>query len=211
MLGELQRMLVYKRLNPNELSEQEFLALEKEIKKPKKELISDVYLDFKLWQNGLPSRQESFAKYLLRKLPKDPGAKILEVGCGRRGRLSRILGERGFCITGIDTKIEMESYENVKFLKEKFNYEKFNLLEYDFVIAQEPCDATEHIVRACIKQKVPFIISLCGAPHKMISGYMPKNEKEWYELLVKISVQDLKLRYIKTDPITETLILKSTF
>ena len=70
MLGELQRMLVYKKLNPNELSAQEFLTLEKEIKKPEDNLISDIYLDFKLWQNGLPSRQESFAKYLAKKFHK---------------------------------------------------------------------------------------------------------------------------------------------
>lgn len=211
MLGELQRMLVYKKLNPNELSAQEFLTLEKEIKKPEDNLISDIYLDFKLWQNGLPSRQESFAKYLAKKIPQNSGIKILEVGCGRRGRLSRILGAQGFCITGMDPKVEMSSCGNVRFLRSKFHYQKIDLSEYDFVIAQEPCEATEHIVRACIQQRVSFIIALCGAPHKMISGYKPKNETEWYECLIKISTNDIKLRYIKFDPITKTPILKSNF
>ena len=40
---------------------------------------------------------------------------------------------------------------------------------------------------------------------------MPKNEKEWYERLIQISANDIKLRYIKLDPITEAPILKSNF
>ena len=211
MLGGLHRFQEYKKLNPNELSAKQFLELERELKGPYSNVISDEYIDFKLWMMGLPSRQESFAKFLAKKLPKEEKVKILEVGCGRTGRMSRILGEEGFCITGIDPKVEMLSCANVEFIKEKFDYEKFNVSKYDFVIAQEPCDATEHVVRACINSKIPFIMSLCGVPHKLINGSMPKDEKEWYEYLLNISKDELKLRYISLDPVTITPILKSNF
>ena len=215
MLGELRRIEQYKKLNPNELSTQQFENLEKEIKDLNhsfmSEVISDEYVDFKLWMMGLPSRQESFARFIEKRLPKEEGAKILEVGCGRTGRVSRILGEKGFDITGIDPKVEILNCANMKFIKEKFDYTKIDLSEYDFVIAQEPCDATEHVVRACINQKVPFIMTLCGVPHKLISGEMPKDRVEWYEYLINISKEKLKLRYVSLDPLTITPILKSNF
>ena len=212
MLGELQRNIqLYKQLNPNELSAKQFLDLEKEIKAPHSNLISDEYVDFRLWLMGLPSRQENFARFIVKRLPRSNNAKILEVGCGRTGRVSRILGKQGFYITGIDPKVEMLSNDKIKFIKEKFDYTKFDLSEYDFVIAQEPCDATEHVVRACINQRVPFIMSLCGVPHKLISGGTPKDEQEWYEYLINISSEEIKLRYVDLDPITTTPILKSKF
>ena len=64
MLGDLQRIQVYKKLNPNELSAKQFLNLEKEIKAPRSNVISDEYVDFKFWTMGLPSRQENFAKFI---------------------------------------------------------------------------------------------------------------------------------------------------
>lgn len=211
MLGQLQRFKFYRELNPNELSTKQFSDLEEELRGPKYNVISDEYIDFKLWMMGIPSRQESFAKYIENKLPKNNKAKILEVGCGRTGRLSRILGKKGFNITGIDPKVEILSLTNIKFIKEEFKYDTFNLSEYDFVIAQEPCDATEHIVKACVNYKVPFIMSLCGVPHKLISGDLPEDEKEWYEYLINISKEELKLRYVSLDPLTETPVLKSVF
>lgn len=48
MLDELQRIELYKQLNPNELSTQQFLRLEHEIKHPKPTTISDEYFDFRL-------------------------------------------------------------------------------------------------------------------------------------------------------------------
>ena len=125
--------------------------------------------------------------------------------------MSRILSEQGFCVTGIDPKVEVLSNNKVTFIKEKFDYIKFDISGYDYVIAQEPCDATEHIVRACVNSKVPFIMSLCGVPHKLISGSMPKDYKEWYEYLLSISKEELKLRYLDLDPLTVTPILKSNF
>lgn len=208
MQDELHLLEMYKQLNPNELSYQDFSILEHEIQKPHKDVISDYYLDFKLWYMGAPSRQESFANFLSKRLSKHTGAKILEVGGGRTGRLSRFLSKNGFAMTCIDPKLEMSDTNNICFLKQKFNLQ-FDLTGFDYVVAQEPCEATEHIVRACVNQHVPFLISLCGVPHKLLSGITPKNSQEWYDYLVNISNQEIKLRYIQLDHITSTPILKS--
>lgn len=199
----------YKKLNPNELTRLELIELEKQVYKPGVNINSDQYLDFLLWCNGYQSRQELFANYLIKFLPKNPGAKILEVGCGRTARLSRILSEKGFIMTCIDPKVDSSYLNGIKSIKGKFNYRKFDLSEYDFVIAQEPCDATEHIVRACTSQNKPFIISLCGVPHILISGEMPKKLDDWYDYLRKISKDKTQLITIKLDPFSITPIIRS--
>ena len=132
MLEQLLR--IYKNVNPNELSLQQFLELEKEIKSKKSGIISDEYVDFKLWMKGLPSRQESFAKFIERRIPKTESIKILEVGCGRTGILSRILGKKGFDITGIDPKVEILSCDNIKFIKEKFEHTKFDISKDEIIL-----------------------------------------------------------------------------
>lgn len=199
----------YKELNPNELTRLELIELEKDVNKSGININSDQYLDFLLWRNGYQSRQELFANYLIKFLPKNPGAKILEVGCGRTARLSRILSEKGFVMTCIDPKVDSSFLNSIKSIKGKFNYLKFDLSEYDYVIAQEPCDATEHIVRACTSQNKPFIISLCGVPHKLISGEMPKKLDDWYDYLWKISKDKTQLITIKLDPFSITPIIRS--
>lgn len=204
-----QMLAVYKQLNPHELSPQQFVSLEREVKKREEKYLSDQYVDFLLWCRHLPSRQESFANFIVKKLSKNPGAKVLEVGGGRTGRLSRILNEKGFQMTCIDPKMELTSSNGIEFIKDKFDYRKFDLTAYDYVVAQEPCEATEHVVRACINQNKPFMMSLCGVPHKLISGGTPKDEKEWYDYLLNISRGEMKLIYMSLDPITTTLILKS--
>ena len=142
-------------------------------------------------------------------LPKNSGAKILEVGCGRTAKLSRILAEKGFTMTCIDPKVDSSFLSGITSIKGKFNYHKFDLSEYDFVIAQEPCDATEHIVRACTSQDKPFIISLCGVPHKLISGEMPKNYNDWHNYLWKIAQDKTQLITISLDPFSQTPIIRS--
>lgn len=209
MLDELQRIKLYKQLNPNELSPHQFSLLEHEIRRPKSTTISDEYFDFKLWCNGVPSRQENFAEFIAKKLSRRNGAKILEVGGGRTARLSRILSKKGFKMTCIDPKIEITGNNGIEIMKEYFNYKSFSVSAYDYVIAQEPCEATEHIVRACTNNHIPFMITLCGVPHKLICGKTPKDVKEWYDYLVNISDNEVKLRYISLDPILLTPILKS--
>ena len=202
-------LALYKKLNPNELSQQQLESLEREVKKPERGYLSDQYYDFRLWCMNHPSRQETFANYIAKKLAKYPGARILEVGGGRTGRLSRFLREKGFQVTCIDPKIEITSVKGIRVIKDKFDYRNFDISEYDYVIAQEPCEATEHVVRACINQETPFIMSLCGVPHKLICGKTPRNEKEWYDYLLGIASEKIKLNYISLDPISITPILRS--
>lgn len=199
----------YKKMNPNELTPLEFIQLEKDLTHANNILATDQLLDFLLWRNGYSSRQQLFANYLIKYLPKNPGAKILEVGCGRTARLSRILAEKGFTMTCIDPKVDSSYLNGIMSIKGKFNYRKFDLSEYDFVIAQEPCDATEHIVRACTTQNKPFIISLCGVPHKLISGEMPHKLDDWYNYLWGIAKDKTKLIAVSLDPFSKTQIIRS--
>ena len=209
MLDHLQRFKEYKRLNPNELSPQQFNNLEAAIKQPDSKLISDEHIDFLLWCLHYPSRQERFASLIADKLSNHNGAKILEVGGGKTGRLSRFLSEKGFNMTCIDPQLEVRSSTNIEFIRRKFDYRRFDVSAYDYVIGQEPCDATEHIVRACIRDHVPFFISLCGVPHKLIFGKKPRKDTDWYDYLINLSSEEITLEYMELDPIVSTPILRS--
>ncbi len=211
MVKQTIRFNIYRDTNPNELSQKQLAELEKEINTIKKsDSISDELGDFLLWCEGLPSRQESFAKYLLRQMPKTPGLRVLEVGCGRVAKLSRILNEKGYIMSAMDPKLDLKYCKGFTGIRGKFDYRTIDLSPYDFVVAQEPCDATEHIVRACLEQNVPFIMSLCGVPHKLISGTMPKDVYLWYEYLVTLQPYKMKLRYATLDPFFKTPVLKFT-
>lgn len=201
---------LYKKANPNELTQKELSDLEKEFKSPSRnEAASDQLIDFLLWSRGLPSRQKSFAQFVAKKLAKFPEARILEVGCGRTAILSRILAEKGFNVTCLDKIVDPTLTQGVPAIKDTFDYRTFDLSSYDIVIAQEPCDATEHIVRACKEQNKIFFMSLCGVPHKIIDGNMPKNYQEWYNHLLKVSDGYAKLVWLSLDPLTKTAVLKS--
>ena len=200
----------YNQFNPHELSDKQLKDLASEIAHPDKDVMSDQFLDYLLWLKGLPSRQDSFGNFVSKKLSKHPGVKILEVGCGRTARLSRILAKNGFEVTCIDTVVEPELVKgNVKVIKDLFIHDKFDLSEYDYVIAQEPCDATEHVLLACKEQNKPFFMSLCGVPHQKLSGGMPKNYEEWYDYLIKVSDGYAKLTWISLDPLSRTAVLRS--
>lgn len=206
---ERQRLEEYKKKNPNELTEKQLKKIKSEMESPKGNTISDEYFDFRLWCLGYPSRQESFAEYVAKRLERKKAKKVLEVGCGRTYRLSRILEKKGFEMTCIDPKVEnLATYEsNIVVKKEMFDF-KYALDNYDCIVAQEPCDATEHIVRACEEQDKPFIMTLCGVPHTLISGEEPENVYEWYAYLLNISKENkIRLRYVSLDPLLETPIL----
>ena len=173
------------KLNPFDFTQQQMENLKAELRNPKENLSSDEKVDFILWTKGLKSRQEYFAEYICRLLSNKKNLKILEVGCGRKVRLSKLLVEKGYNMSAMDPKLEDVS-EDVNLIKESFNYENTNILDYDFIIAQEPCDATEHIVRACVKERKDFIINLCGTPHQLINGTLPKSIDEWYTYLENI-------------------------
>ena len=204
-----QRLEEYKKKNPNELTDEQFEKIKDEMENPKSKIISDEYFDFKLWCLGYPSRQESFAEYVAKRLKRKNVKKVLEVGCGRTYRLSRILDKKGFEMTCIDPKVEKLSAceSDITAKKEIFDF-KYDLSDYDCIVAQEPCDATEHFVRACIEQNKPFIMTLCGVPHTLISGEEPENVYEWYAYLLNISKENkIRLRYVALDPFLETPVL----
>lgn len=122
--------------------------------------------------------------------------RILEVGSGRHGRLSVMLAERGYEMTCMDPKAEDLPGSGVEVRREAFHYAHVDLTGYDFVVAQEPCEATEHIVRACVAQRIPFAVALCGVPHELISGEMPGDVYEWYEYLENIDRDYTELWYV---------------
>ncbi len=203
---------LYKQFNPHELTLQQFSMLEKEIKSPNQNEWSDQYCDFLLWYMKKPSRQESFATLIIKTLSKNSGVKILEVGCGRTAMLSRILSKNGFQMTCIDTALELSRIKNINNIvgiKKAFHYQNFELSPFDFVIAQEPCEATEHVVRACVAANKPFLMSLCGVPHKLINGQMPESYAEWYDYLRNIAPEQLRLVKFQIDPLFITTIIKS--
>jgi hypothetical protein len=54
-----------------------------------------------------------------------------------------------------------------------------------------------------------FFMSLCGVPHKIIIGDMPKDYQAWYNHLLKVSDGYAKLTWHTFDPYTRTAVLKS--
>lgn len=197
----------YKDVNPDELNEIEFRDLERKLNNPKKGTTYDCCLDFFLWQNKEKSRAESFADYVTKQLNGVIGLKILEVGAGRTAMVSKILSKRGAIMTCIDPKLDIGKEKNITYLKEKFDYRKFNIDSFDYVIAQEPCEGAEHVIRACKKANKPYIITLCGTPHRVISGKGFKNYEQYHKYLRDIDIKNNILKYEKWDSIAITSIL----
>ena len=211
MTEEIISFSEYKKENPNRLTKDQFTALQQEIIEPQKETISDEYLDFKFWRQRIPCRQDWFAANLQNEVLPEKQLHILEVGCGRYAKLSVLLAKMGYKLTCMDPKAEPIEVAKIKVRKEEFHYKKTDLTTYDFVVAQEPCEATEHIVRACSLQKVPFLIVLCGVPHKLISGKMPADVYQWYNYLADIDAEHTKLFVQKLYPRINTAIIKGVF
>ena len=200
----------YKDVNPDELNEIEFRDLERKLNNPKKGTIYDCCLDFFLWQNKEKSRAESFADYVTKQLNGVIGLKILEVGAGRTAMVSKILSKRGAIMTCIDPKLDIGKEKNITYLKEKFDYRKFNIDSFDYVIAQEPCEGAEHVIRACKKANKPYIITLCGTPHRVISGKRFKDYVQYHEYLRDLDKGNNILKYENGDSfaITSNIIRK---
>jgi len=207
---QLMRLQQYRKENPNELTKEQFAKIESEILYSRdSKVISDEYFDFLLWLGERPSRQEEFANYLTRRLQRKDAKNILEVGSGRTCKLSRILEQKGFSMTCIDPKIDIqlvkEKAPEINLHQEKFDL-NYDLTDFDFIIAQEPCDATEHVVRACVNQNKHFIMTLCGVPHTLISGESLQDVRAWHNYLANIS-DDIKLRRVALDALSTSTIL----
>lgn len=176
--------------NPFEFQENQFQAIRQDIENDAHGLLNDEYVDFILWTKGLKSRQEYFAEFIEKLFSSAKYHSLLEIGCGRTARLARLLSTKGYEMTAIDPLLEQTSSimknTSVCFRTEQFAFGQTDISAFDAVVAQEPCGATEHIVRACIEKKKNFVISLCGKPHQLLNGTMLSDVYEWYLYLSKI-------------------------
>lgn len=217
--------------NPNGLSPEQLDKICAEMEHPKEMTITDEYLDFTLWCRGMPSRQESFAAYIEKEFPATKGKRILEVGGGIHGRLSLLLAEKGYRMTCMDPELELDGDGNeyrslpdrsrnlshsdsqtgakVEFRKELFDYRAVDLSGYDCVVGQEPCEASEHIVRACTIQSVPFMVLLCGVPHRLISGELPDDVWAWYRYLREIDPEHTVMELVDLYGLVNTAMIRS--
>lgn len=177
--------------NPLGFEKEQLEKIEEDILHPRDGVVYDEYVEFVLWGKGLQSRQEYFAECVEKLFPVEKYKNLLEVGAGRKARLSKILAEKGYAMTAMDPKIiEDTDSESVNLKRDAFLFGKTDVLKYDAVIAQEPCEATEHIIRECVEKKKEFFISLCGTAHVLMNGEMPEDVYEWYQYLDKISGED---------------------
>jgi len=176
----------YLKDNPDDLTMQQKVKLRREVHAEAREsgVLSDEMVDYRLWLEKLPSRCESFADYLSGPLMRYAGGTILEVGCGPRARLARSLLDRGYNVEAIDPKLEMRSRI---FRRESFTIDYPHLDSFQAVIALEPCEATELVIRACTQQKVPFFVVPCGSPHPRIDGTLDKTTAEWWAYLMNLN------------------------
>ncbi|MBQ2802562.1 MAG: hypothetical protein IJF07_01535 [Lachnospiraceae bacterium] len=267
MQEQLNQLELFCEENPFDFQKEQLDKIKRDITNPRDGVVCDEYVDFELWMRGFCSRQEYFAEYIEKVVEVakwDKGnrrLKLLEVGCGRNARLSKLLWAKGYEMTAMDpilisrvettkeaeatkesefarkaettkvietakkcefarkaetTKVteaakEREAARKVKFIKkdlstdinyiqEAFCYGKTDITEFDIVVAQEPCEATEHIVRACVEAEKTFIISLCGTPHRLINGEMPEDVYQWYDYLETIGGKNCLLARPKLIP-----------
>ena len=181
----------YRNENPYQLDKSGFDKILFDIMTPRDDMVYDEYLDFLLWCSNMPGRQESFFTHLINSVLLDFSncKKILEVGCGKNAWLANELAKNGYLVSCIDPALKNNSTFNKNlscynlYLDYKNGFCLQLIRSQDLVIAQEPCDATEHIIRACELTKTPYYIILCGAPHMRTDQIMPNSVWDWYRYL----------------------------
>ncbi len=156
--------------------------------------IHDETYDFYQWLDGKPGRQEQFYKFIKHNYESFFGKNVLEVGCGRTAALSQMLS-RHFKMTAIDPLLEVSEKPGIEYIKAYFT-QNTPIWDYDLIIGLEPCDATEHIIRSCLKREKEFIVVLCGTPHKRLDGKKSRSIEEWREYLVNIDRNHLLLERV---------------
>lgn len=154
-----------------------------------KGIIADELIDILLWFNGRPTRVEAFAEYICSKV--SVGSKILEVGCGPKATMARILIKKGMQVTAIDPRLK----EPTKNLRREYFTLDYDVSPYDLVVGLEPCEAIEPLIRVCVNENKPFIAAPCGQPHKRLSGKLDKNCLAWWNYLKNIHPK-IELNYI---------------
>lgn len=207
------KFFAYRKENPLELSPQQLEKIELDILKPRTGIVSDEYVEFILWTKGFKSRQEYFSNCVDLLFPLSRSGKLLEVGCGRTARLSRLLAQKGYQMTAIDPQIIPHYIQNtgINCIQDAFVHGQIDLSPYDGVIAQEPCEATEHIIRACVARKKPYFISLCGVPHRLINGEMPEDVFAWYDYLQEIGSPNCVLVNLEIVPGYKSYVIMGFF
>ena len=150
--------------------------------KSREEGVSDEVVDYQLWCEDGSSRMTRFRDFLLRVLQRYEAQNILEVGCGTKALLAQELRTRGYRVCAMDPALECE---NDWHTRKAFDFGT-DLTSYDIVIAQEPCEAAELIIRACVAVDKPFWVQPCGDAHRMLSGEKPRNAMEWWRRLAII-------------------------
>ena len=106
-------------------------------------------------------------------------------------------------------KLELEERPSLQAIKSEFDCRTASLAGYDLVIGQEPCEAAEHIIRAGLEQNVPFIVALCGTPHRLISGEQPEDVWEWYHYLEQIDPAHTQMKAVKLYGDIGVMIIRS--
>ncbi len=146
--------------------------------------VSDELLDFFLWCEGRPSRTKRFADYLDFHLLDYCDGTILDVGCGPKALLARELSDRGYNVEAIDPLLETPGK---LYRRESFTIDYPKLKSYNAVVALEPCEAAEVIVRACTEYDKPFFLVPCGVPHDRLGGKCDNSAEEWWKYLQSIN------------------------
>ena len=173
-------------------------------------IVDDDVYDFLIYFNFInnQNRHIEFAKYLLKKYSPHSHPKILDVGAGRLCHLSKRLAKNNFQVTAIDPKIKLtqQEIENNKIYEaiiENFYCDEYapknkngtNITGYDLLVALVPCDATEHIIRQCLKYNKKFEIVPCAQNHQTLEKPQKpiKTFEDWYKYLESIS-KDISIK-----------------
>jgi len=209
----LEQFQDFRKENPLDFDCVQMKKIESDIRMPRDGVVCDEYVEFILWTRGLKSRQEYFAEYVTTLFPVEQYKNLLEVGAGSTARLSGLLSEKGYQMTAMDPQLApgRVKSEQVRCRSDFFIFGRSEIDAYDAVIAQEPCEATEHIIRACTAVHKDFVISLCGAPHQMINGEMPEDVYEWYFRLKKIAGKECTLAVPELIPGYESWVMIGRF
>lgn len=167
------------------------------------------FYDFLSEEIPLKSCWSLFASYIRRNYPVKQFPNILDVGCGPMADSSLALLKYGYHVTSIDPRIEspekikemcyqlkelqanyplyLKQIDQLLIRRELFDYQQEDISNYNLLIGYTPCGATEHIIRGCLKENIPFVISLCATAHDANDGTKFSNYKEWWEYLDNIA------------------------
>ncbi|MBR1444592.1 MAG: hypothetical protein IJ583_13795 [Firmicutes bacterium] len=173
--------------NPFKFSEERIERAKKDFYEPRKGVMCDELVEFVLWANGYPARHEKFGDHLLPIIKRNEWKNVLEVGCGEVFLLSEYLFEKlegKVKFTAMDKCGFARDSKDITLIDDEFT-ENYDISGYDLIIAQEPCEAAECIIKNCTENDKPFCVILCGAPHKRLTGEIDEDVNSWYIYLMK--------------------------